>query len=209
MKGNFYTLSYAGILGSICALLLTAAASMTAPYRAANADAEKKRNILDVLKVPYPENASSSEMVKIFEDNIQQKEYGDLDLYEFIPDKNSATAKSIAVQFEGPGLWGPIKGFLALAPDFKTIQGITFYEQEETPGLGGEIVTSAFRDRFKGKEIVDAFGQPGIIIKGRNGNNAINEVDAISGATMTCDKVQAMLNTTIEKIIKEIENNGK
>jgi Na+-transporting NADH:ubiquinone oxidoreductase subunit C len=209
MKGNFYTLGYAGILGSICALLLTAAATMTAPYREANADAEKKRNILDVLQVPYPQNASSLEMVKIFEDNVQQKEYGDIELYEYTPEKNSNTPESIAVEFEGPGLWGPIKGFLALAPDFKTIRGITFYEQEETPGLGGEIVTSAFRDRFKGKEIVDSSGQPGIIIKGRNGNNAVNEVDAISGATMTCDKVQAMLNLTIEKIIKETENNGR
>jgi Na+-transporting NADH:ubiquinone oxidoreductase subunit C len=209
MKGNFYTLGYAGILGSICALLLTAAASMTAPYREANSDAEKKRNILNVLQVSYPENASSSEMVKIFEYNIQQKEYGEIELYEYMPEKDSNSPETVAVEFEGPGLWGPIKGFLALAPDFKTIRGITFYEQEETPGLGGEIVTSAFRDRFKGKEIVDASGQPGIIIKGRNGNNAINEVDAISGATMTCDKVQAMLNTKIEKIIKETKANGR
>ena len=209
MKGNFYTLGYAGILGSICALLLTAAATMTAPYREANADAEKKRNILDVLQVPYPENASSLEMVKIFEDNIQQKKYGSIELYEYMPDKNSDSPESIGIEFEGPGLWGPIKGFLALAPDFKTIRGITFYEQEETPGLGGEIITSAFRDRFKGKEIVNASGQAEIIIKGRNGNNAINEVDAISGATLTCDKVQAMLNITIEKIIKEIKNNGR
>jgi len=209
MKGNFYTLGYAGILGSICALLLTAAASMTAPYREANSDAEKKRNILNVLQVPYPDTASSLEMVKIFEDNIQQKEYGDIELYEYMPEKDSNSPESVAVEFEGPGLWGPIKGFLALAPDFKTVRGITFYEQEETPGLGGEIATSAFRDRFKGKEIVDASGKPGIIIKGRNGNNAQNEVDAISGATMTCDKVQAMLNTTIEKIIKETEANGR
>ena len=209
MKGNFYTLGYAGILGSICALLLTAAASMTAPYREANSDAEKKRNILNVLQVPYPENASPLEMVKIFEDNIQQKKYGDIELYEYIPEKDSNSPESVAIQFEGPGLWGPIKGFLALAPDFKTIRGITFYEQEETPGLGGEIITSAFRDRFKGKEIVNASGQAEIIIKGRNGNNAINEVDAISGATLTCDKVQAMLNITIEKIIKEIKNNGR
>ena len=148
-------------------------------------------------------------MVKIFEDNIRQKEYGDIELYEYVPGKNSDTPESIAIEFEGPGLWGPIKGFLALAPDMKTIRGITFYEQEETPGLGGEIASTSFREEFKNKEIVDASGKTGIIIKGRNGNNAINEVDAISGATMTCDKVQAMLNTAIEKIIKETKADGR
>jgi len=54
MRGNWYTLGYAGVLGSVCALLLTAAASFTAPYTAANADAEKKRNILDVLQISFP-----------------------------------------------------------------------------------------------------------------------------------------------------------
>ena len=59
----------------------------------------------------------------------------------------------IAVGVKGPGLWGGIEGILALEPDMKTIKGLTFYKQEETPGLGGEIAGSDFRDQFIGKRI--------------------------------------------------------
>jgi Na+-transporting NADH:ubiquinone oxidoreductase subunit C len=84
----------------------------------------------------------------------------------------------------------------------RTIRGITFYEQEETPGLGGEITSSWFREQFIGKKIVDQAGNPGIIISSSEGE-APNKVDAISGATLTCDKVQTMLNETIKRIVEE------
>ena len=84
----------------------------------------------------------------------------------------------------------------------KTIRGITFYEQIETPTLGGEIAAKWFRDQFAGKSIVDKDGNPGVIISSL-GETAPNKVDGISGATMTCDKVQMMLNELIEKISKK------
>jgi Na+-transporting NADH:ubiquinone oxidoreductase subunit NqrC len=43
VKNNVYTLFYAGVLGTVCSLLLTAAASFTKPYQQANAKAEKNR----------------------------------------------------------------------------------------------------------------------------------------------------------------------
>ena len=124
-----------------------------------------------------------------------------LTLYVYKPE-GSDVVVAAAVKFIGPGLWGPIKGFLALEPDMKTIRGLTFYEQEETPGLGGEIASSWFRKQFVGKSIVDEKGNPGIIISS-SGEAAPNKVDGISGATMTCDKVQIMLNELIDKISKK------
>lgn len=202
MKGSVYTLSYAGVLGAVCALLLTAAASFTAPYKKANADAERNRNILNVLQVPYSAEVSAHELVKTFETNVHLEHLGELKIYRYIPPRDSGKNETVAVAFEGPGLWGPIKGFLALGQDMKTIHGITFYEQEETPGLGGEIVSSWFRKQFVGKLIVGEDGNPGIIISS-SGESAPNKVDAISGATMTCDKVQMILNDVIKSIIKE------
>ena len=203
MKGSAYTLGYAAVLGAACALLLTGVASFTAPYRSANADADRKRNILTVLEVPYPKKVSSEELVNIFETNVREEESPNLEMYRYIPSGDSSGKETVAVHFEGPGLWGPIRGFLALDTDMRTIRGITFYEQEETPGLGGEIASDWFRKAFVGKKITDASGQPGIIIKGGGETNAVNEVDTISGATMTCDKVQELLNNVIEKIVQE------
>jgi len=201
VKDNVYTICYAGVLGTVCALLLTAVASFTAPYKEANADAQRNRNILNVLQVPYPTEASSQQLVKIFEDNVRLEQLGKLKLYRYIPPKDSDNDETVAVGFEGPGLWGPVKGFLALGQDMKTIRDITFYEHEETPGLGGEIASDWFREQFVGKSIVDQAGSPGIIISSGE-PEAPNRVDAISGATMTCEKVQAMLNETIKSIVE-------
>ena len=205
MKGNWYTLGYAAVLGSVCALLLTAAASFTAPYKAANADAEKKRNILDVLQVSYSPDVSSQQLLEVFETKVRQEDLGELTLYRYIRPEGSGEAEIMAVAFEGPGLWGPIKGFLALGADGETIRGLTFYEQEETPGLGGEIASESFRKQFEGKKIKDGAGNPGIVIKGGGATSAINEVDAITGATMTCDKVEAILSEVAQKIVKEFK----
>ncbi|MGD8499856.1 MAG: FMN-binding protein [Phycisphaerales bacterium] len=201
MKGNVYTLCYAAVLGTVCALLLTAAASFTGPYRKANAEAEEILNILLALNVPFDGKPSPNELANIFKENVTEGKRGDITTYVYAPpppDPNGA----IAVRFAGPGLWGPIKGFLALDPEKTKIRGITFYEQEETPGLGGDIVKPSFRDKFVGLMIRDEAGNPGLVIRSR-GEDAPNKVDGISGATMTCDKVQQMLNEAIRSLVEE------
>jgi Na+-transporting NADH:ubiquinone oxidoreductase subunit C len=199
MKGSVYTLFYAAVLGTACAMVLTFAASFTAPYKKANAEAEEVKNILLALNVSMPEKASSEQLLEIYKKNVQEQKQGDITTYVYTPSGNNNGA--IAIRFVGPGLWGPIKGFLALDPEITKIKGITFYEQEETPGLGGEIVKSSFRDKFVGLMIRDEAGNPGIIIKS-GGEAAANKVDGISGATMTCDKVQEMLNEAIKSIVE-------
>jgi Na+-transporting NADH:ubiquinone oxidoreductase subunit C len=202
VKGNTYTIGFAAVLGCVCALLLTAAASFTKPYKQANQKAEEALNILKALKVPLPQDVSSMEVVEIREKNVQEKEMDGLTSYVYSPPEADGKVLGVAVRFAGPGLWGPVKGCLALEPDMKTIRGMTIYEQKETPGLGGEIVAPWFRDQFVDKSIVDAAGNPGIIIS-MSSEQAPNKVDGISGATMTCDKLQAMLNEAIRRIVEE------
>lgn len=199
MKANLYTIFYAAVLGTVCALLLTGVARFTEPYRIQNAAAEKNRNIFTALNIQFDEKASAEELVEIFEKNIVE-ETGDQELTLYRYNDLSGKTLGVAVDFQGPGLWAPIKGFLAFEPDMETIRGLTFYEQEETPGLGGEISTEDFRDRFVGKKIVGEDGKAGIVIKA--GASGFNEVDGITGATMTCDKVAEMLNKVIAKIAK-------
>jgi len=184
--------------------LLTAAAKFTEPYRESNSKAEKMRNILEVLSVPFDENSAPQKLEKVFEKNVKHKEDGPLERYGYLQPGATNVFKTLAFPFEGPGLWGPIKGFLSLKNDLKTIQSISFYEHEETPGLGGEITADWFRNQFNGKSIIGPDGQPGIKIV-QNGASKDNEVDAISGATLTSQKVEKMLNT----VIKQINKDGK
>lgn len=202
MKGNLYTLCYATLLGTVCALLLTAMATFTQPYKAANEKADEILNILTALGVPLEADVSPTQIDEIFKANVEEEIQGENTFYVYSPSGARGKVEAIAVAFSGPGLWGIIKGFLALEPDRRTIKGITFYKHEETPGLGGEIETAWFRGQFVGKSIVDESGKPGIIIR-RGGGAKSNEVDGITGATMTCDKVQAMLNNVIKKIVEE------
>ncbi len=39
----------------------------------------------------------------------------------------------------GNGLWSMMYAFVALDTDGRTVKGITYYDQGETPGLGGEV----------------------------------------------------------------------
>ena len=203
MKGSAYTLGYAAVLGVVCALLLTGAASFTAPYQEANAKAEEVLNILLVLKVPLEPDTSAKQLGEVFKNNVDEEQYGGITTYVYSSPEAQGQIQAIALRFSGPGLWGPIKGFLALEQDKKTIRGVTFYEQEETPGLGGEIVTEGFRKSFVGKTIHDKDDNVGIVICKPGSAKQQNEIDGITGATMTCDKVQAMLNEVIKSIVEE------
>jgi Na+-transporting NADH:ubiquinone oxidoreductase subunit C len=167
---------------------------------------------LTALKAPFDSQAGADELITIFERNVVEQSLGKKDpltLYVYKPEGSDAII-AVAVRFVGPGLWGPVKGFLALEPDYKTIRGVTFYEQEETPGLGGEIVTDDFRSRFEGKQIADEQGQWGIdIMIASSEQTGPNKIAGISGATMTCDKVQEMMNAIIETLAEKREANGR
>lgn len=203
MKDSLYALVYAAVLGAVCASLLTGAANFTEDYRKANAEAEETLNILMVLNVPLEADTSAKQLGEVFKNNIREAERGGVTTYDYSSPEAQGRIQAIALRFSGPGLWGPIKGFLALEQDRKTIRGITFYEQEETPGLGGEIVTEEFRKRFVGKMIHDKDDNVGIVICKPGSAKEQNEIDGITGATMTCDKVQAMLNEVIKSIVEE------
>jgi Na+-transporting NADH:ubiquinone oxidoreductase subunit C len=198
---NLKTVIYAAVLGAICATLLAGVEQFTGPYKKANAQAERMRNVLEVLQVPFSEDSSPQKLAEIFAANVHEEKFGELPVYVYAAPGDKRQVKAIAVAFEGRGLWGPIRGFLSLKQDMRTIRGITFYEQEETPGLGGEIASSWFRGQFEDKQITGADGRGGIRIVKPGGARAENEVDAITGATMTCEKVEAMLNETIYKIV--------
>ena len=206
MKGNLYTLIYAAILGSVCAALLAGAGKFTAPFQKANEEAEEKRNVLAVLGVPFDPNSSAGEILDTFSKSVREGKLGELEPYIFA---EQGETRAVAISFAGPGLWGPIEGYLSLAPDMKTIRGVTFHKQEETPGLGGEIASDWFRRQFEGKSIMSADGTPGIDIVRGKGASGPSRVDGITGATMTCDKVEAMLNNVMAKIVKERGENGR
>ena len=203
MKGSVYSIIFSVVLSSVCAAALTAAAVFTGPRIETNRKAERVKNILSVMDVPFPEDASGGELLEIFNEYIVTRRQAGMDLY--VRYSSGSQTESVAVPFSGSGLWGPIKGFICLEGDLKTVRDITFYQQEETPGLGGEIASKEFTSRFRGVSVLNSRGEPGLKIDGTGAVNAQNEVDAVSGATMSCEKVEDMLNNVLEHVLSEVK----
>ncbi|MHC4165203.1 MAG: FMN-binding protein [Planctomycetota bacterium] len=203
MNANMHTLIYAAALGVACAALLTGAGLITAPYREANEQAEEVRNILSVLGVPFDNRAPSQELVDAFDRSVRREVREELTLYVYVEQEGGGAVRAVALPVAGQGVWGPIRGLLALESDMETIRGVTFYDQEETPGLGGEIASDWFQEQFKGKLIRTPEGEVGIRVRQNADRSASNEVDAITGATMTSERIETILNAAIEQIVGE------
>lgn len=86
----------------------------------------------------------------------------------------------------GKGLWGTLYGYLALKSDLETIQGLTFYQHKETPGLGGEVDNPRWKAMWDGRKLYDPSGQPAaMVFKGPAPKTDEYAVDGLSGATIT------------------------
>lgn len=102
----------------------------------------------------------------------------------------------VVIPIEGIGLYGMLYGFLALDRDTTTIRGLAFYENRETPGLGGEVDNPKWRALWPGRKAFDESWQPRIqLVKGVAGppGQAPHHVDGLSGATITSNGVTRML----------------
>ena len=81
-----------------------------------------------------------------------------------------------------------MRGYLAVKPDFQTVEGLVFYDQAETPGLGGEVKSQRFKDAWPGKKLYAESGDVQIrMIK--NAPKDDHSIDALSGATITSNGV--------------------
>lgn len=78
--------------------------------------------------------------------------------------------------------------------DLKTLTGISFIKQDETPGLGARIEEPWFKAQFKGK--VPPLGH---VNEGEPTEK--NQFDAITGATLTTKAVEDIINNLIQKDI--------
>lgn len=118
--------------------------------------------------------------------------------------KETGALKSIILPINGYGLWSTLYGFLSLDPDGQTVQSINFYDQAETPGLGGEVVNPVWRALWKGKKVYAEteqasfekgaiegaeIGEPALaLIKGVVDNSKPGsqyQVDGLAGASLT------------------------
>lgn len=132
--------------------------------------------------------------------------------------KEAGAIKSIILPINGYGLWSTLYGFLSLDADGQTVQSINFYDQAETPGLGGEVVNPNWRALWKGKKVyaeteqagsekglIEAaeIGEPALaLIKGVVDNSKPGsqyQVDGLAGASLTSAGVTNLVRYWMSK----------
>ena len=106
--------------------------------------------------------------------------------------------QQIVLPVRGKGLWSTMIGFIAIdAGDLNSVNGITFYDHAETPGLGGEIDNPNWQGGWKGKKLYAGDGTVALrVAKGaadRGSPDIDYRVDGISGATLTINGVSGLV----------------
>ncbi|WP_286833367.1 MULTISPECIES: NADH:ubiquinone reductase (Na(+)-transporting) subunit C [unclassified Proteiniphilum] len=221
-ENSGYTIIYASVMVIIVALGLAFTHQVLSDRQTANVNIDKMQQILRSLNIdakPAEAEEKYNDLVKnayliniegvkvegtegtspfdpAFTAELSDENAEGLPVYEAEIDG----AVRYIIPMSGAGLWGPIWGYLSVEADGSTVYGSEFGHAGETPGLGAEIVSPAFRNQFKGRELLKsgvfmsiAVVKPGQSVAGRD------YVDGISGGTITSKGVDHMLLTSVGK----------
>jgi Na+-transporting NADH:ubiquinone oxidoreductase subunit C len=108
--------------------------------------------------------------------------------------------QQVVLPVYGKGLWGTLYGYLAVKSDLKTVQGLTFYQHKETPGLGGEVDNPRWKAEWEGRKLFNEKGEPALMVfKGPAPADNPYAVDGLSGASITSRGVTTLLRYWVSK----------
>ena len=119
-------------------------------------------------------------------------EKGGVELYEGM-DKNGKTV-GYAFKAKGFGYQGRITMMAGIDAQFEKLKGIEVLESSETPGLGAEITNEPFKKQFRGLSVLPE------ITYTKEKVVKDNEIQAITGATISTRSVVEILNKEIGRI---------
>ncbi|HQH18802.1 MAG TPA: NADH:ubiquinone reductase (Na(+)-transporting) subunit C [Bacteroidales bacterium] len=231
MFSNKYIIIYLTVLVSIVAIALTFVAVSLKPKQESNIRIEKMQNILSSANVEssvenaeslYKKNIQHAFVINHKGEIVKNIDAFSLDLYMelkkplekrnfpvFVSTNNGDSLYIMPLR--GKGLWGPIWGYIALKNDFNTIAGAVFDHKGETPGLGAEINTTEFEQKFLNKQIFDQNENfvSVKVIKGIVKPDDLHSVDAISGGTITSKGLEDMIFNGLSSYLTFIKKTKK
>ena len=157
----------------IAGLLLGAAHQVTLEPIQKQQEKEKQESCQNV----FPEAASFEEVTMSDAEQLLAK------------DASGATIGLVEIISTTEGYGGGMQFSMGIASD-GTTKGISFLSLSETAGLGMRADTDDFKNQFKDKN-VEAFSYT------KSGASADDEIDALSGATLTTNAVTNGVNAGI------------
>ena len=218
---NSYTIIYAAVMVIVVALLLALVSSGLKETQTTNVKLDKKKQILSALQINLEDQDAAAlydqYIVKELVVNTKAEILSEVRGQAFDIDVVKETAKPLEdrklpvyvaqmegqlkyiIPLRGAGLWGPIWGYVALNDDKNTVFGTYFSHASETPGLGAEISLPKFQQEFVGKHILNDRNEfvSIAVMKAGQKSDTQEQVDGISGGTITSKGVEAMLLNSI------------
>lgn len=172
-------------MGTASGTLLMGINFFTTPLITKNEELKLKSTVLEALEIDH----TTANALKVFAESVK---VFNKDKYTFY----SGSDGSIAFEFSGAGLWGPISGIISLEKDLKTIRKMKITHQEETPGLGGRIAEENYLRQFRHKEVL-----PRLVFLPEGKSKGPNEVDAITGATGSSRALEKIINENMQRYL--------
>ncbi|MDJ0721556.1 MAG: FMN-binding protein [Desulfobacterales bacterium] len=103
----------------------------------------------------------------------------------------------------GQGYADKIEVLIGFDPRMEKITGLFVLDQKETPGLGNKILEDGWRGQFLDKSTA----KPLMPVKGKA--TASNEIDAITGATISSKAVTDIINTAVADLREPLADKAK
>jgi Na+-transporting NADH:ubiquinone oxidoreductase subunit C len=235
-NSNSYQILYAAVMvllvGSVLALIYMA----LKPKQDENIANDTRKQILSALHIAAPDESQVKETYEkyIIQDLLVDAQGNIVDSTENVafdvqmksnvklPDaerklpvmkcKMDDGSTKYVLPVYGAGLWGPIWGYIAVNDDGNTIYGANFSHEGETPGLGARITEQSFQDEFKDKHLFldGEFKSVAVLKKGQKATNGAEQIDALTGATITSRGVSDMMADCLapyETFLKKLQGN--
>ena len=197
-NSNTYIIIYSVVLVVIVAFCLAFVYTSLKERQDANVALDVKKQVLAALDIrDFADDAAAEEA---YQQTVEKTDTLDAGTKRIVYLCNVNGEKKYVLFVKGMGLWGPVWGYIALNADKTTVYGTYFNHEGETAGLGAEIKDSRnWQNLFKGKTAY-ADGKPVLGVKKANDirhEEKASTVDAITGATLTSDGVNLMLQSCL------------
>lgn len=193
-KGASFAVIFMFLITAFCSALLISLSKGTSGRVEANQQLAFEKAVLAVF--PEITYQTDQEAHRIFKEHFEKSPQAE-GVYVY---RRDGAVAGYALTVSGKGFWAPISGIVGIAPDGRTMTGIAFYDQSETPGLGARIIEPEFTRQFEGLVL----GPPSQPVDMRPPGTPLSEgqVHAISGATQTCVRLEKIINEDVSAWLK-------
>lgn len=148
---------------------------------------ETRQKVPELIAAPLAEQP----LVEVEPSTVDVEKKGKKVVYSVFKASLNGNPAGWVAKTSGNGYADKIELLIGFDSAVKTITGLYILDQKETPGLGNKIIELSWRSQFEKKSTET----PLTVVK--TGAKASNEINAITGATISSRSVTGIINSAM------------